>query len=78
MAPPPEIPKGTKVIERKKASGDIEYVVREDPRYAKPDCRSSEQRGILTQREGGFCENKKDRYSGDSPFSWNPVGLSHG
>ncbi len=38
MASPPEIPEGTKVIERKRASGDIEYVVRKDPSYAKTDC----------------------------------------
>jgi hypothetical protein len=38
MTKPPEIPKGTKVIERKRASGDTEYVVRGDPRYGKNDC----------------------------------------
>ena len=38
MPQPPEIPKGTKVIERKRSSGDTEYVVRADPNYGKTDC----------------------------------------
>jgi len=38
MPTPPEIPKGTKVIERKRVSGDTEYVVRRDPNYGKDDC----------------------------------------
>lgn len=38
MSEIPNIPEGKKVIERTTASGNKEYVVRNDPNYGGPDC----------------------------------------